>query len=90
MGTTGIYEKNSNPHQRDAAVKALIKPLGYKSNSRNKSEYIDRGIGTMIDGCKALTALIDHSQFGSQLKVHRIQILKCLNCFRILFMEESQ
>ena len=41
---------NSHPNPRDSGVKELLKIIDYEEEDRKRSNFQDRGIGTMLDG----------------------------------------
>ena len=48
---------NSNPHPVDHDVKQLLKNVGYGENKTKKDNYVDRGIGTLLDGYTSVDQL---------------------------------
>ena len=41
---------NSHPDPRDANVKLLLKNAEYDTQQLRKANFVDRGIGTLLDG----------------------------------------
>jgi hypothetical protein len=81
-------KQNSNPHPRNecTAVKDILETLKLNNNSHKKKNYIDRGIGTILDGYNTdqqLLSIVDYffkknSSAGLRNRLSHLQSHFCL------------
>jgi hypothetical protein len=57
---------NNNEHPRNNLVKRLINMYAGQENERKKSAYVDRGIGTLLDGYTSFEELIKFADYFFQ------------------------
>ena len=49
---------NSNPNPRDTSVKELMKVVEYEEDQRKRTNYDDRGVGTLLDGYTTMDQML--------------------------------
>ena len=76
---------NSNPHPRNATITALLNSLRREKHEKSKADYVDRGVGTMLDGYSSVSELQQICDFylesssGDDLR-NRMCHLLCHSC----------
>ncbi|KAE8964038.1 hypothetical protein PR001_g29185 [Phytophthora rubi] len=76
---------NSHPHPRNSLIKALLTSLKREKHTKNKREYVDRGVGSLLDGYCTTDDLIAISRYymnlntGSDLR-NRLSHFLCHAC----------
>ncbi|OWZ24841.1 hypothetical protein PHMEG_00022 [Phytophthora megakarya] len=82
---------NTHPHPRNNLIKALLSSLKCEKHENNKREYVDRGVGSLLDGYCTTEDLVAISRYymnlntGSDLR-NRMSHSLCHSC---LFRGES-
>ncbi|KAK1941972.1 hypothetical protein P3T76_006294 [Phytophthora citrophthora] len=58
---------NSHPHPRNSLIKALLTSLTREKHEKNKREYVDRGIWSLLDGYCTTNELVAISRYYMNL-----------------------
>ncbi|ETP48864.1 hypothetical protein F442_05491 [Phytophthora nicotianae P10297] len=58
---------NSHPHPRNSLIKVLLSSLKREKHMKDKKEYVDRGVGSLLDGYCATADLVAISRFYMNL-----------------------
>ncbi|POM62969.1 hypothetical protein PHPALM_27815 [Phytophthora palmivora] len=58
---------NAHPHPRNSLVKALLSSLKRDKHVKNKREYADRGVGSLLDGYCTTNQLVSISRYYMNL-----------------------
>ncbi|POM71737.1 Hypothetical protein PHPALM_11653 [Phytophthora palmivora] len=76
---------NAHPHPRNSLIKALLGSLKREKHEKNKREYADRGVGSLLDGYCTTNELVSISGYymnlntGSDLR-SRMSHFLCHSC----------
>ncbi|ETK91048.1 hypothetical protein F441_23107 [Phytophthora nicotianae CJ01A1] len=76
---------NSHPHPRNSLIKVLLSSLKREKHMKDKKEYVDRGVGSLLDGYCTTADLVAISRFymnlntGSDLR-NRMSHFLCHAC----------
>jgi hypothetical protein len=62
---------NSHPHPRNSLIKALLTSLKREKHTKNKKEYVDRGVKSLLDGYCTTNALVPISRYYMNLNSER-------------------
>lgn len=54
---------NNNPHPRDDSVKDLMRSMARENHKRKRESFVDRGIGTLLDGGNTMADLLKISEY---------------------------
>ncbi|KAJ8544477.1 hypothetical protein ON010_g11790 [Phytophthora cinnamomi] len=76
---------NTHPHPRNNLIKALLSSLKREKHEKNKREFVDRGVGSLLDGYCTTEDLVAISRYhinlntGSDLR-NRMSHFLCHSC----------
>lgn len=65
---------NNNPHPRDDAVKDLLRSMNRENYKRKRDNFIDRGLGTLLDGGNTMDDLLKLSEYFIHTEVEPAEI----------------
>ncbi|OWZ08441.1 hypothetical protein PHMEG_00019017, partial [Phytophthora megakarya] len=58
---------NAHPHPRNRLIKALLSSLRREQHEKNKRDYVDRGVGSLLDGYCTTEDLVSISRYYMNL-----------------------
>ncbi|EGZ23184.1 hypothetical protein PHYSODRAFT_483144, partial [Phytophthora sojae] len=58
-----INVTNTHPHPRNNLIKALLSSLKREKHEKNKREFVDRGVGSLLDGYCTTDDLVAISRY---------------------------